>query len=126
MLPPSLPTSFLSLFALCTACAPDAASLLQPVDSPALVTASAADRIVDPMTVEVLPVQPPGRHPLLGSFRMERYVVFDWEDISFLDEMKQKAASLGGNTLVCTEDDPSRVKIYYIPEDCGSHGGDDE
>lgn len=123
---PALPTSLLPLFALCSACAPDAHPLLETLEAPAPLTALAPDRIIDPLNVEALPVQPPGRHPLLGSFRICRGATFDWEDADFLNGMKEKAAALGGNTIVCTEEEPTRVRVYYIPEDCGSHGGDDE
>lgn len=123
---PNLPTSLLSLFGLCCACASDPTPLWEPVASSVSLTASAADRIVDPLNVEVLPVHPPGRHPLLGRFRLGCGRTFNWEDADLMDEMKQKAASLGGNTIVCTDEEPTHVFVYYIPEDCGSHGGDDE
>ncbi len=89
-------------------------------------TALSADRAIDPMVVEALPVQPPGQHPLVGSLRMENGASFQWDDVAFMDDVKEKAAAMGGNTVVYTDDDPHRARIYYIPEDRGVHGGDEE
>lgn len=122
---PSSPTFLFSLLALCaSSCAPEPASLWQPVAANSV--SLDAGRAIDPMVVEALPVQPPGRHPLVGSLSMENGASFQWDDVAFMDDMKEKAAALGGNTIVYTEDDPGRARIYYIPEDRGSHGGDEE
>lgn len=119
------PSSLLPLVALCAcSCAPEAASLWQPVAAPS--SPECSGRAIDPMVVEALPVQPPGSHPLVGSLRMENGASFQWDNVAFMDDMKEKAAALGGNTIVYTDDDPRRARVYYIPEDRGSHGGDEE
>lgn len=115
----------MSFLALCAgSCAPEPAFPWQSVAAPSIPVY--ANRAIDPMVVEALPVQPPGRHPLVGSLRMENGASFQWDNVAFMDDMKEKAAALGGNTIVYTDDDSKRVRVYYIPEDCGSHGGDEE
>lgn len=81
---------------------------------------------VAPYDVEVLPYLPPGRLRSVGVFKLPSNSSFHWDDEQFLDEMKEKAASMGGNTVVSTDDSPNNIRVFYIPEDRGSHGGDEE
>lgn len=81
---------------------------------------------VEPYDVEVLPYLPPGRLRSVAVFTLDSKSPFHWDDEQLLNDVKEKAASMGGNTVVATEDSPNRMRVFYIPEDHGSHGGDEE
>lgn len=80
---------------------------------------------VDPLSVEALPYLPPGTPRAVGLMELPPDTPFRWDDEEFLEKMKEKAAAMRGNTIVSTEEEPRRVRVFYIPEDEGSHGGDE-
>ncbi len=87
-------------------------------------TVPAAD--VAPYEVEVLPYLPPGHLCSVGAVKLAPGSSFHWDDEQLLNEIKEKAASIGGNTVVVSDDSPNNIRVFYIPEDRGSHGGDEE
>lgn len=77
--------------------------------------------------VEFLPVVPtiPGTL-IVGSFRILNNAVLRYDDEAYLDAIKQKAARMGGNTIVYPREGVTEAIVAYVPlEEVNYHGGDE-
>ena len=116
------------LLPMCAALLPACSSMHMARDwQPVPRELTVARPVVPAYEVEFLPVVPtiPGTM-IVGSFRILNNAVLRYDNEEYLDAIKQKAARMGGNTIVYPQDGVTEAVVAYVPlEEVNYHGGDE-
>ena len=116
------------LLPMCAAFLPACSSVHLAQDWQAVPRELTVARPVVPVyEVEFLPLVPsiPGTM-IVGSFRILNNAVLRYDNEEYLDAIKQKAARMGGNTIVYPQDGVTEAVVAYVPlEEVNYHGGDE-
>lgn len=88
----------------------------------------AGERVHVPVyEVEFLPVVPsvPGT-VIVGRFRILNNATLPYENEAYVQAVKEKAANMGGNTIVYPRSGVTEAVVAYVPlETVNYHGGDE-
>lgn len=84
--------------------------------------------VVPDYEVEFLPMLPADpRAFTVGKFYIHGNAALDFGDEEMVKEIKQRAASMGGNTVIYPDTGVTEAMVAYVPqESVNLHGGDDE
>lgn len=88
----------------------------------------AGERVHVPVyEVEFLPIVPsvPGT-VIVGKFRILNNATLPYENEAYVQAVKEKAANMGGNTIVYPRSGVTEAVVAYVPlETVNYHGGDE-
>lgn len=81
---------------------------------------------VETYEVEFLPILPEGKAVrVVGKFAIHNGAELDYADASVVEELKRRAAEMGGNTIVYPYMGTPEATVAYVPIEVGMHGGDE-
>lgn len=82
--------------------------------------------VVETYEVEFLPILPEGKAVrVVGKFEIRNGAELDYADASVVEELKKRAAEMGGNTIVYPYVGTPEATVAYVPIEVGMHGGDE-